>query len=329
MTCTTRTTRTDRPTRRARPRIALALAAAALAAAALAGCSGAAPAPPAPAEAPAPAAAFPVTITDDASQSVTIETEPQRIVSLAPANTEIAFALGLGDKVVGVTTFDDYPAEVAGIAKVGDFTTPNFEAIAAAKPDLVLATTGVQADAIAKLKELGATVIAIDPQSLEGVYTDIERVGQATGTSEKAAEVVGGMKAEVAAVQKAVEGTEAVTAFVEIAQNPLYTVGSGTLIDELLTLAGGTNVVTEPSYVAYSSEHVIKADPQVYLATKGSMSDPAALAKRAGFAKLSAVKNDRVYILDDNWVSRPGPRVVLGLKQIAAALHPGAVDAPQ
>ena len=277
--------------------------------------------------APAATAAFPVTITDDASQSVTIATEPQRIVSLAPANTEILFALGLGDRVIGVTTYDDYPSEVASITKVGDFTTPNIEAIAAARPDLILATTGVQADALAKLKALGATVIAIDPQNLDGVYTDIERVGSATGTSEKASQLVGSMKAEVDGVKKAVEGTGAVTAFIEISQNPLYSAGKGTLMDELLTLAGGTNVVTQPGYVAYSAEQLIKADPQVYLATKGSMSDPAALAKRAGFDKLSAVKSGRVVILDDNLVSRPGPRIVEGLKQIAAGLHPDVFPA--
>ncbi len=161
--------------------LALLLAAAALIA--LVGCAAKPPAPAEPAAAPATLAAFPVTITDDSSQSVTIDAEPQRIVSLAPANTEIAFALGLGDKVVGVTTYDDYPSQVASITKVGDFTTPNFEAIAAANPDLVLATTGVQADAIKKLQDLGATVIAIDPQNLAGVYADIERVGQATGTT--------------------------------------------------------------------------------------------------------------------------------------------------
>ena len=99
---------------------------------------------------------------------------------------------------------------------------------------------------------------------------------------------------------------------------------SGTLIDELIKLAGGSNVVTESGYVAYSSEKLIKADPQVYLATKGSMSDPAALAKRAGYAKLQAVANKRVIILDDNLVSRPGPRIVEGLKHIAAGLHPDA-----
>lgn len=314
-------TRTHRTTRSALSIVGLIAAAALLT---IAGCANQPATPATPAATPEPAAAFPVTITDDASKSITIEAAPERIVSLAPANTEIAFALGLGDKVVGVTTYDDYPAEVTKIEKIGDFTTPNLEAIAAAKPDLVLATTGVQASAIAKLEEMGATVIAIDPQSLEGVYADIERVGQATGTADKAAAIVDGMKAEVESVRTAVQGAEPVTAFVEIAQNPLYTVGKGTLIDELVALAGGTNVVTQESYVAYSAEQLVKADPEVYLATKGSMSDPAALAKRAGYAKLAAVKNNRVFVLDDNLVSRPGPRIVLGLKEIAKALHPDA-----
>ena len=319
-TCTTRSTRSTRTARR----FAL-VAACALALVALAGCT-------APAEKPAAetpkvvAATFPVTITDDASRTVTIKAEPQRIVSLAPANTEIAFALGLGDKVVGVTTYDDYPAEVTKITKIGDFTTPNIEAIAAAKPDLILATTGVQADVLAKLEALGATVIALDPQNLAGVYSAIERTGKATGAISQAAALVDGMKVDVDAITASVEGTEPVSAFVEIAQNPLYTAGTGTLLDELITLAGGTNVVTQPSWVAYSAEQVVKDNPTVYMATKGSMSDPAQLSQRAGFKELSAVKNGRVVILDDNLVSRPGPRVVEGLKEIAAALHPALVS---
>ena len=321
-----RTKRTKRTNRMVRIIVTAALmAATAIALLSLAGCGTTTASTPAPAPAPAPAAAaFPVTITDDASNTVTIKVEPQRIVSLAPANTEIAFALDLGAKVVGVTTFDDYPAAVKTIAKVGDFTTPNLEAIAAAKPDLILATTGVQADVVKKLEALGATVIAIDPQNLDGVYTDIGRVGQATGTADKAAAVVDGMKSDVADVQNAVQGLPAVTTFVEIGQNPLFTTGSGTLINELIKLADGTNIVTQHGYVGYSTEQLIKADPQVYLATKGSSSDPSAIAKRAGFSGLSAVKNNRIVILDDNLVSRPGPRIVEGLRQIAAALHPEA-----
>ena len=280
----------------------------------------------APADTPAaePTAAYPVSITDDASRTVEITSKPQRIVSLAPANTEILFAIGAGDRVFGVTSQDDYPAEVADIAKVGDFAGPNIEAVAAAQPDLIVATTGVQADMIAKLEELGATVIAIDPATLDGLYEDITEIGQATGDVAGAEKTVAAMKAEVAAVEQAVAGQEPVTTFVEIAQNPLFTVGTGTLIDEFVTIAGGTNIVAEPGYVPYSAEQLFKADPQVYMATLGSMSDPAQLEQRAGFAELSAVKNDRVYVLDDNLVSRPGPRAVLGLRKIAEALHPQA-----
>jgi iron complex transport system substrate-binding protein len=278
-----------------------------------------------PAEEPVPAApAFPVTITDDASRTVEIAAQPQRIVSLAPGNTEILFAIGAGDRVVGVTSLDDYPAQVADIAKVGDFAGPNIEAVAAANPDLVFATTGVQADVIVKLEELGAKVIAVDPQDIEALYADILEIGQATGNTSEAEKVVSDMKAQAEEIRVAVSDAAPVTAFVEIAQNPLFTVGGGTIMGELIVLGGGTNVVTEPGYVPYSTEQLLKADPDVYFATKGSMSDPAALETRPGFKDLTAVKNGAVLVLDDNLVSRPGPRIMEGLKQIAQGLHPGA-----
>jgi len=312
MTCTTRTIR-----------ILSALVALAAAATVATGCTQ--PAPKPAAEKPAPAAAaYPVKITDDASRTVEIAARPEKIVSLAPANTEMLFAIGAGDRVVGVTSYDDYPAEVKDIAKVGDFAGPNIEAVAAADPDLIVATTGVQADVITKLEALGATVIAFDPTTLDGVYSDITELGQATGEVDGAKTVVEDMKSQVAEVQKAVAGTKTESAFVEIGQNPLFTAGSGTFIDELINKAGGTNIVTEAGYVPYSTEQLVKADPAVYMATLGSMSDPAELEKRAGFGDLSAVKAGRVYVLDDNLVSRPGPRVVLGLKTIAEALHPEA-----
>lgn len=287
----------------------------------LAGCAKSEPATTEPAKETA-AAAFPVTVTDDAGREVTIEAAPERIVSLAPANTEIVYALGLLDKLVGVTTYDDYPAEVADIAKVGDFVTPNIEAITAAKPDLILATTGVQADVITQLEGTGATVVAIDPQTLDALYTSIDTVGKVTGAADAAAEIVDGMKSDIAAISKAVSAEAPTPCFIEIAQDPLYTAGKGTLLDDLITAAGGTNVVTENGYVGYSLEQLVTDDPAAYLATLGSMSNPDDLAKRAGYDKLSAVKNDRVYVLEDNLVSRPGPRVVQGIAQIAKALHP-------
>jgi len=318
-----RTARIIRPARRG----LTALLTAALLAAAL-GLAGCAPAktkqPAAPAEASGSQTVYPLTLTDDASRTVTIKAEPRRVVSLAPANTEIVFALGAGERLVGVTSFDDYPAEVADIAKVGDFAGPNIEAVAAAEPDVVFATTGVQADVITQLEGLGATVIAVDPQSLDGVYEDITEIAAALNEVEAGEELVASMQLTVDEIAAAVAQQEPATVFVEIAQGPLFTTGRGTLLHELVTLAGGSNVVDAEGWVPYSPEQVVKADPTVYLATKGSMSDPAELEKRPGFGSLSAVKKGRVAVLDDNLVSRPGPRVVDGLRQIAEALHPEA-----
>jgi iron complex transport system substrate-binding protein len=269
----------------------------------------------------ADSAAFPVTVTDDAGRAVTIAARPKRIVSLAPANTEIVAELGALDRLVGVTTYCDYPPAVADIAKVGDFVGPNLEAVAAAAPDLVLVTTGVQAEVIGQLEALGASVIAIDPQTLEALYVSIETVGAAIGETDAAADLVESMEIQVHDIAEQVEGAP-VRCFLEIAQDPLFTVGSGTLLNDLIEHAGGENVVSEPGYVAYSVEQLIQANPDVYLATKGAMSLPADIVGRPGYSAITAVASGRVYLLDDNLVSRPGPRVVEGIRQIAGALHP-------
>lgn len=295
---------------------------------ALAGCSGAGTGAgdAATGSGERPATAFPVTLTDDAGREVTIESEPERIISLAPANTEIIYGLGLLDRLVGVTTFDDFPPEVADIEKVGDFVQPNIEVIAAAEADLILATTGVQADVVEQLEAAGAVVLAIDPQTLDELFASIATVGAATGRSEEAADVVSGMRVELASVAEAIADEEPVRCFLEIAQDPLFTAGKGTLLDDLIRAAGGDNIVTEYGYVGFSLEQLVTEDPTVYLATKGSMSNPADLAKRPGYDRLSAVIAGRVAVLDDNLVSRPGPRVVQGVRQIAEALHPAAFE---
>ncbi len=268
-------------------------------------------------------AAFPAVVTDDAGREVTIAARPERIVSLAPANTEIVAALGAIDRLVGVTTYCDYPPEVADIAKVGDFVGPNLEAIAALDPDVVLVTTGVQTEVIEQLEALGAAVVAIDPQTLDTLYVSIGTVGAAIGETPAADDLVASMQIQIDDISEKVESAP-VTCFLEIAQDPLFTVGSGTLLNDLIERAGGENVVTEEGYVAYSVEQLVAADPEVYLATLGSMSAPSDITGRPGYANLSAVANGRVYLLDDNLVSRPGPRVVEGIRLIAEALHPDA-----
>ena len=303
---------------------AAALFAAALLALPLAGCSSKSDGALAPAPAKS-AAAFPVTITDDASRTVTIDSEPKRIVSLAPANTEIVYSLGLIDRLVGVTTWDDYPVQVKDITKVGDFTTPNLEAIAGAKPDVILVTGGVQADIISKLEGLGPKVVVVDPQNLDGVFAAINTVAKVTGSTAKGDAVVSGMKADLADIKAALGTAQPVNAFIEIGWGPLYTAGPGTLLDDLLTQAGGKNVVTATGYVGYSVEQLVTDQPAVYLGTLSSITDTSTLATRPGYSAVAAVKSGRVFSLDDNLVSRPGPRVAEGVREIARALHPDLI----
>lgn len=303
-------------------RIAVILAAA-LALAALAGCSTpAAQKSAGGAKATSTGAAYPLTITDDAGRSVTIATQPKRLVSLAPANTEILYSLGKLGQVVGVTTYDDYPAQVADIAKIGDFQTPNLEAIASAKPDVIFITGGVQADVISKLEGVGGKVVVIDPRDIAGVYAAISTVGKVVGSTDRADEVVAGMKKDLAEIRTKIGSEPAVSCFVEIGWNPLYTAGPGTLIDDLVTQGGGTNVVKESGYVGYSVEQLLVDQPRVYLGTASSLTDMGTIDQRPGYKKLDAVISTRVVSLDDNLVSRPGPRIVQGVREIARALHP-------
>jgi iron complex transport system substrate-binding protein len=285
----------------------------------LSGCG--APAASAPAS-PAKAAGFPVTITDDASRTVTVDAAPKRIVSLAPANTEIVYSLGILDRLVGVTTYDDYPSQVASIAKVGDFQTPNLEAIAAANPDLILVTGGVQADVLSKLEGLGANVVVIDPQTVDGVMSAIGKVAKITGTVSAGRNVVDGMNQKLASVRLALAGGARIPTFFEIGWNPLYTAGPGTLIDDVIRRAGGENVVTKPGYVGYSVEQLLKDKPEVYFGTQSSLGDATSLAKRPGYAQVLLAAGNRVYALPDDLVSRPGPRIVDGIELMAKALHP-------
>lgn len=307
--------------------VGVVIMAALLVAVALSGCTA-----PTAAPAPAPEATstppvtdlsiFPLTVTDDSYREVTFTVPAARIVSLAPANTEIVYALGLFDRMVGVTTYDDYPAEVANVTKVGDFTTPNLEAIAAPKPDLILVTGGVQADVLAKLQGLGAKVLVIDPKDLDGVLNGIDIVSKALGVPAKGAEVVAKMSSDLTYIRTAVSAEPTVSAFIEIGWNPLYTAGPGTLLDDLLTAAGGANVVTQKGYVGYSVEQLLKDQPSFYLGTLGSIGDTSTVATRPGYSGLSAVKDGKVFSLDDNLVSRPGPRIIEGVREIAEILHP-------
>jgi iron complex transport system substrate-binding protein len=268
----------------------------------------------------------PVTVKDDSGASVTLNHPATRIVSLAPANTEIAYAIGAGGKMVAGTSYDDYPAAAKSLPKIGDFANPSVEKIASFKPDLVLAAGGIQAGLRNKLEILGMQVYVVDPKSYGEVMIDIANLGTLAGTTDKAQHVIGAMKQAENVVKSRVDGLDKVPTFLEIYSKPLMTAGANTFIDDMIGIAGGTNIgaAAGSGYPNFSSEVLVKDDPAVYIADSGSMSSPGDITKRPGFAALRAVKEGHVYVIDDNLIARPGPRLAQGLQQLAKMIHPEA-----
>ncbi len=311
----------------------------------LAACSTAAPgspslAPPSSvvgAPTPEPATSYPVTLTDDAGREVVIEAEPQRIVSLAPSNTEIVCALEACDRIVGVNDFrDGFPADVLDaiedVPDVASFTGVDREAVVEIEPDLVLAagnelTPSADIDA---LGELGLPVLVLYPESLDGVYADIGLVGEALDTQAEAAAIVADMRERVTAVEEAVEDQERPRVFYEVgvAGGQIYTAGEDSFLAALIEAAGGDPITGDAVTTAIQLEELVAADPQVILLGDAAY-DPSitaeSVAERQGWGGMTAVQEDRVLPLpEDVLITRPGPRIVDGLEALARAIHPEA-----
>jgi iron complex transport system substrate-binding protein len=295
----------------------------------MAACARGADTAPRASEPPASAGgSFPVTITDDDDQAVTIDAPPKRIVTFAPSATEIVFALGLGDRLVGVSgAFDDYPAAAKRIEEIGgagDFgVDPNIEKVVSLRPDLFLTISGGD-QWKERLRDLGVPVFTTDSTDLADVYHDIETVGRLTGTVDAADGVVSKMRAEASDVEARVAGDPAVPCFYEVYYPPLTTVGPDTFIGDLLAGAGCRSVSAraKTDYPQWSVEDLVRQDPQVYLVSSESGASPKAVASRPGFDAVAAIAAGRVIPIDADLVSRPGPRVVDGLRLLARALHP-------
>jgi iron complex transport system substrate-binding protein len=300
-----------------------ALALAALAAVALVGCGSDASAG-GEASPAASASSGPITVTDGSGTAVTMDQPATRIVSLAPANTEIAYAIGAGDKMVAGTSYDDYPEEAKSLPKIGDFANPNVEKIASFEPDLVLAAGGIQDKLRSKLEGLGMKVYVVDPKTYDGVMTDITNLGQLTGSTPQAQQVADTMQKAKDDVQAQVASASPPSTFLEIYSKPLMTAGGETFIDDMITLAGGTNLgaTAGSGFPTFSTEVLFKNDPAVYIADSGSMSKPGDITKRAGFDVLTAVKDGHVYVIDDSIIARPGPRLAQGLQELLKMIHP-------
>ncbi|MEW6029327.1 MAG: ABC transporter substrate-binding protein [Chloroflexota bacterium] len=274
-----------------------------------------------------------MTLTDGLGREVALEAPAQRVVSLAPSNTEILFALGAGDKVVGRDEFSDYPEEAKALPSVGgSMGEYSVEAIVALEPDLVLAAGINNPELVKQLEDLGITVYYLaNPTTLEEMYVNLEIVAQLTG--EDPTKLTDSLKARVAAVdEKIAPLSSRPSVFYEIdATDPSkpYTYGPGTFGDLLISRAGGFNIasqVTDP-YPQLSLEQIVTDNPSIIILGDSMWGvTPESVAVRPGWESVAAVQNGQVFAFDDNLVSRPGPRLVDGLEQLAKLLHPGLFE---
>jgi iron complex transport system substrate-binding protein len=267
-------------------------------------------------------------VFDDLGRLVAINGTPQRIVSLAPSNTEILFALGLGDKVVGVTDYCDYPPEALNKTKVGGYANPDIEKIVALNPDLVLVAYGTPMDVINNLVGLGLTVYGIKTTDLDDLLNDIRRVGEITDKEVEAQALTSAMESRIQAVTNQTEELEQrPRVFYIVWHDPLWTAGSGTFINELIEKAGGVNIFGNVTgYPMVSIEDVLARDPEIIIASEWSY-DWAMNATE--LATTNASQSGRIYTCDDNLVQRPGPRLVEGLEWFAHFIHPEIFGGPE
>jgi len=263
------------------------------------------------------------TLIDEIGRTVWVKPNPQRIVSLAPSITEILFALGLGDQVVGVTSYCDYPPEAAAKEKVGDTLRPSIERIVALKADLVIVSTASQLEAFVKnLDKLQIPVYVSDPRNLDGVLASIERIGELVGVADRSRELTGTLRARIDAVESRVSGLNRPRVLFILGTSPLITVGGRGFIDDLINRAGGRSISAGQSgdYPQFSLESAVAAQPEVIFLQSGETELSGSLKNT------TAARDGRVFRLDDALLLRPGPRIVDGLEKMAARIHPEAFE---
>jgi iron complex transport system substrate-binding protein len=279
---------------------------------------------------PESASPSPNEVVDQLGRTVVLDEPPQRIVSLAPSNSEILFALGLADRVVAVTDYCNYPPEAEAKPTIGGFSTPNIEEIVALSPDLVLATSRHEGKIIPQLEGKGVTVFALNPTTLDEVLEAILVTGEIAGVTERASELVAGMQQRIEAITGKTAGLspeQRPRTFYVLWHDPLKTAGSGTLQDELIQKAGGINIARElADYANISLEVVVKENPEVIIAGAGHGSGEDQTFQYAKaeprLRDTDARRNNRIYAIDADLPSRQGPRIVEGLEMFARFIHP-------
>ena len=266
-----------------------------------------------------------ITVTDDLGREVTLERVANRIVSLAPSSTELLFALGIAEKVVGVTDLCDYPPQAAAKEEVGSFGSPSVEKIVSLKPDLVLAAS-LHRTAAEQLIALGIPVIVLNPENIQGVIDNAELLGKVAGAARGATEVKRQISGDVRSVDERIRdltSEQRPLVYYEVWSDPIMTAGPNTLIHELITRAGGINLAADAAtnYPTLALEDLLVRQPHVMFYGH-AVETVAQIMQRPHWGTIPALRDGRVYLVDENLVLRPGPRIGQALKTLSSLLHP-------
>ncbi len=268
---------------------------------------------------------FPMTITDSAGRTVTIASEPQRLVSLSPSNTEILFALGLGNKIAGVTSYCNYPPEATRCPQIGGFSNPNVEKIVAQKPDLVFAADR-HGKETSQLEQLGIPVIVVTAPHLDDISPAIRMIGQACGVPDLAK--IEGQKIDdkIAAIRTAVGNKpDRPLVFYQLFNEPITTIGPNTIINDLIVTCGGVNLSADAAadYPQYSQEAIVARNPDIIIQCAAHGSYEADVSTyQSGWQSVKAVQQQKIYAINGDISTRTGPRIVEALDAFLRVIHP-------
>jgi iron complex transport system substrate-binding protein len=270
------------------------------------------------------ASGYPRTVTDARGKQLTLAAPPKRIVSLAPSNTEIVYALGDGDRMVGDTTACDYPPAAKSVQHIGGFQT-DIEAVEVLNPDLVIALKAVNGKAIESLESAHVPVLVVDATTIDTTYATIDMIGQATGKNKEASKLIASMRSDLDRIGKAaaaLPGRPAV--LIAYGAGPIYTTGPGSYIDEVIKIAGGRNIVAKEGQSTISAEEVIQDRPDVIICDP--MIEPDLRRIPGWSSAVPAIRNNRFFhTAADTTLVRPGPRLPRAVEELTRYLHPNAL----
>ena len=261
---------------------------------------------------------------DDEGTLVSLTAPAMRIISLAPSLTEILYAAGAGNKVVGVVEFSDYPPEARSLPVVGRYDSLDLETLLALQPDLVIAwRSGNPRAAISRLRELGLTVYVAEPQDLDTVASHLDRIGTLAGTGTLASEASANFRQQLQDLRTRYSRREPVRTFYQVWNRPLITAGGTELINDIISLCGGTNIFRELSRVApkVSVESVLSRDPQIIVASGMDQERPEWLDSWRDWRKLSAVRDDKLFFIPPDLMQRHTPRALEGAQRLCTQIE--------